>query len=71
MYQAPDFIKVSTKVKDVFAGYGSCPMEGYTYYSHGSSDCGSQFNDNTYIGLKLGNACYTANDPPAAPIPIY
>ena len=66
MYQAPDFVKVSTKVKDVFSSYGSCPMDGYYYYSHTGDPqtCNEKYNDNTFIGLGRGYMCYSTNDAP-------
>lgn len=64
MYQAPDFVKVSTKVKDVFASYG-CPMDGYFYYAHvgNPGTCFDDYIDNTFVGQGRGYMCYSTLDP--------
>lgn len=65
MYQAPDFVKISTKVKDVFAGYGACPMDGYFYYSHTGepNTCFDTYNDNTFVTMKGFWQCYSTLNP--------
>lgn len=65
MYQAPDFVKVSTRVKDVFAGYGSCPWDEFTYlsYTGGREKCKEIEVTDTLVGLGKGYQCYHSQNP--------
>ncbi len=54
MYKAPDFVKVSTKMKDVFAGYG-CDYERGQYSTRGSQTCTETGPWSTWIVEEPGN----------------
>lgn len=60
MYKAPDFVKVSTKIKDVFAPYGMCERQ-----IHGGSDhVGEPICDESHQGelfsQYMPDICYDA-----------
>ena len=68
MYQKPDFVKISLKVKDVFANYTVTGCAPNTANSQGQVDVGAgTCNDvgtaNTWVSLGMGNACYTTQNP--------
>lgn len=61
MYKAPDFVKVSTKMKDVFAGYG-CDYHKGQYSADLSKDptCGNPGEIYTYIEVTPAS-CWEGN----------
>lgn len=68
MYQKPDFVKVSLKVSDVFASYGTtgCPQDeehkwAYTIPCEGTDDYTEIHN--TYTGMGFGHQCYSSLNP--------
>lgn len=68
MYQKPDFVKVSLKVKDVFANYpvtGCLPNGANTQgqVDVGVGTCGDISTSNSWIALMMGNDCYTTQNP--------
>jgi hypothetical protein len=66
MYQKPDFVKVSVKVKDVFANYSgtSCPMDEGTVNLLVASPCYViTVPDTTYVAQGWGIGCYSTNNP--------
>ncbi len=68
MYQKPDFVKVSLKVKDVFANYavtGCAPNVADTQgqVDIGVGTCGDIGTANTWVTLGMGAACYTTQNP--------
>ena len=65
MYQKPDFIKVSVKVKDVFANYqaSGCPMDESRQYTQPCTEDDPNYIYNSFIGLGLAHQCYTTSNP--------
>ena len=68
MYQRPDFVKVSVKVKDVFANYsitGCAPNTADTQgqVDVGAGTCNDVVTSNTFVTLGLGNSCYSTQNP--------
>lgn len=66
MYQKPDFVKVSVKVKDVFANYGtnSCPMDEGAVNLLTSSPCSEiSIPNTTFIAQGWGGGCYSTQNP--------
>lgn len=69
MYNAPDFVKVSVRAKDIFSGYNveHCPMDQFQQESYtipcSPSDPNYNLVANTYIGLGWGDSCYSTQDP--------
>ena len=66
MYQKPDFVKVSVKVKDVFANYvgSGCPMDEGAVNLLAVSPCREYVVENTtYIAQGWGNGCYSTLTP--------
>lgn len=66
MYQKPDFVKVSLKVKDVFANYsaGGCPMdEGSVNLLAGTGCKDIEVPNTTYMALNWGDGCYSTLTP--------
>ncbi len=69
MYQKPDFIKVSVKVNDIFAGYNTdsgCPEDEFLYWNYtvpceGTPDYRQEAN--TFTGLGWGSGCYSTLNP--------
>ena len=64
MYQKPDFIKVSVKVKDVFANYQTtgCPMDEWSGYTTPceNTDAYVYF---TYVSQGAAYQCYSTLNP--------
>ena len=60
MYQKPDFIKVSVKVKDVFANYQTtgCPMDELRQYTNPCTEDDPNYTYETYVSLGLAHQCY-------------
>lgn len=68
MYTAPDFVKVSVKAKDIFAGYVTgCPMDQFQQESYtipcSPSDPNYSVTSDTYIGLGWTATCYSTQNP--------
>ncbi len=66
MYQKPDFVKVSVRVKDVFANYSGsgCPMdEGAINLLAGSPCYDVHIPNTTYIAQGWGDGCYSTQNP--------
>ncbi len=66
MYQKPDFVRVSVKVKDVFANYtaGGCPMDEGAVNLLSESPCYVIHIDNTtYVAQGWGDGCYSTLNP--------
>ncbi len=61
MYKAPDFVKVSTKMKDVFAGYGCVWQRGY-YGSNMSDDKNCTADEHTPYSLFPDTAPGNCNE---------
>ena len=68
MYQKPDFIKVSVKVKDVFANYlaTGCPEDEFLLWQftdpcEGTDDYKQVAS--TYTGTGIGHQCYSTDRP--------
>lgn len=64
MYQKPDFVKVSLKVSDIFANYGTtgCPQDEtgiwqFTQPCEGTDDY--TFVYQTHTDMGWGHQCYT------------
>ncbi len=67
MYQAPDFIKVSTKAEDVYANYSTgCMPDGRYYYEQAVAatclDLGP-FVDDVVATYSGGIQCYSTLNP--------
>ncbi|MDO4748162.1 MAG: hypothetical protein Q4A12_03190 [Eubacteriales bacterium] len=68
MYQKPDFLKISLKVKDVFANYSVTGCAPNTADTQGQVDlgvgtCSDVGTSNTWVSLGLGASCYTEQNP--------
>ena len=61
MYQKPDFVKISLKVKDVFANYTCTPIGG-GLIAHTDTDITTVCSDSSevfnYVTAGFGNECY-------------
>lgn len=68
MYNAPDFVKVSVKAKDIFSGYDThCPMDEYKLENNtipcGPDDPNYTISLDTYVGMGWAATCYSTRDP--------
>ena len=66
MYQKPDFVKVSVKVKDVFANYiqSGCKMDEGAYHALVGDNCYDYTVDNTtFVAEGWGIGCYSTLAP--------
>lgn len=68
MYQKPDFVKISLKVKDVFASYTITGCQPNIADTNGQVDtgvgtCNDVGTNNTFVTLNLGAYCYTTQNP--------
>lgn len=65
MYQKPDFLTVSVKVKDVFSSYlaSGCPHDEYTSYTSPCSTADENYVHMDYLELGWGDGCYSIHNP--------
>lgn len=63
MYQKPDFIKVSVKVKDVFASYNtSCPHDEMSMWVQPCLGTDGYVHMD-YLEMGMGHQCYSVELP--------
>ena len=64
MYQKPDFMKVSVKVKDVFASYNTgCPHDEYLGWTNPCTTDDPNYTYEDFLALGWGSSCYSTLNP--------
>lgn len=64
MYQKPDFLKVSVKVKDMFAyGDSNCPHDEYESYTSPCTESDPNYVYRDYLAMGWGDGCYSIFNP--------
>lgn len=67
MYQKPDFVQVSVKVKDVYANYQAtgCPEDQFGGWLHSDGSCDGTTDDvnGTLTSMGFAHQCYSTLNP--------